>query len=1033
MRGTRILTLVIIFAFSGKVALCRDFFAVVGQDGKLIRGDAGTVSALRYGQGRYEVSFNSAVTACGYTATIGDPGNALVFNPGLVFTAGGHNSANGVYVETKNLGGGLTDFPFHLSVNCTSDYAVVNATGGLVRGDARSVARLGVGRFEVTFAGPVSNCSYTATIGDPGNALVFNPGLVFTAGGHNSGNGVYVETKNLGGGLTDFPFHVSANCTSDFAVVNATGGLVRGDAKSAARLGVGRFEVAFAGPVSNCSYTATIGDPGNALVFNPGLVFTAGGHNSGNGVYVETKNLGGGLTDFPFHLRCNCATSPTVITEFLPDTGRGGRTVNISMQAGTMMAIAATESGGLFQTGDGGQSWSHIDSFPAFRMSDVAFVGGLQFPDLVIATATDADPDPQTNQGGVWTSNDSGASWTHVALPCPNATLNGYGIGFAMVPGSPVESISVYVATDCGLFKASSPSWTWARSFPTDLMSVSVTGASANIVDLCLAGGGHSRSVDSGTTWSPVHPGPECGSSRSIAVSPHDSSVLFATSHAIDPGGGGTLESDDNGVTWVPLKSGSYSGRPLYIATHNSMDQNPGHFDVYFPGQQVTCSDTPIATTSPKHCPTDPNKWNSLPASSLNHDINGVGLDPGSSNCAVYEVADFGVYRMGNPSPGLPCGDPATWTIAGNSAAGFNALQMYQIAGHVQFSTIGNVSGHTNLFSGTMDNGVWATYDAGASKWLWFGEPEGSFLQASQQQSLAPTLVTFDSIDIGLMKEASLDQVSGLLSSETNWTAANPPGDSSPPFLVADSTYVQWSGATLYLTTNSGQSWVPVGTLPSNLSPFNAIQVASTPSGPAIFEAVGEFGRALGVALLQNFLPLPSQPIPFVVQTLSGTNPKTGAPTGLQAIWGNCFGQGAWYCAAVFAADPNDYHHLYAIDSVQRLVVSSTDAGVTWKPETVLTNLITAGRPSSLVDSIGNSQVHVFALDPGNSSHILVGTDSAGIFASANGGQTWSPLPNTTRARAITSFFFDDRTSTIFVGTYGRGLWKLMVDWASLH
>jgi hypothetical protein len=86
-----------------------------------------------------------------------------------------------------------------------------------------------------------------------------------------------------------------------------------------------------------------------------------------------------------------------------------------------------------------------------------------------------------------------------------------------------------------------------------------------------------------------------------------------------------------------------------------------------------------------------------------------------------------------------------------------------------------------------------------------------------------------------------------------------------------------------------------------------------------------------------------------------------------------------------------------------------------------------------MTDSIGNSQVHVFAFDPNNSMHILVGTDQAGIFASANGGTTWSAVPNTSRATSITSFFFDDRTNTIYVGTYGRGLWKLTLDWTTVH
>jgi hypothetical protein len=105
--------------------------------------------------------------------------------------------------------------PFEASANDdgTPAWAVVNAGGALVRGsNGASVAKLGTGRFEVTFAKNVANCAYTATIGDTGNALQYYPGEVFTAGGHASAKGVYVETKNPGGGLSDYPFHLSASC-----------------------------------------------------------------------------------------------------------------------------------------------------------------------------------------------------------------------------------------------------------------------------------------------------------------------------------------------------------------------------------------------------------------------------------------------------------------------------------------------------------------------------------------------------------------------------------------------------------------------------------------------------------------------------------------------------------------------------------------------------------------------------------------------------------------------------------------------------
>src|SRR6185437_13347201 len=77
-----------------------------------------------------------------------------------------------------------------------------------------SLTHLGVGRYDVTFAADVSRCAYLATVGDPGNALVFNPSGVYTGTGPDT-NTVYVETKNPGGGLTDgIPFHLAVVCST---------------------------------------------------------------------------------------------------------------------------------------------------------------------------------------------------------------------------------------------------------------------------------------------------------------------------------------------------------------------------------------------------------------------------------------------------------------------------------------------------------------------------------------------------------------------------------------------------------------------------------------------------------------------------------------------------------------------------------------------------------------------------------------------------------------------------------------------------
>jgi hypothetical protein len=395
----------------------------------------------------------------------------------------------------------------------------------------------------------------------------------------------------------------------------------------------------------------------------------------------------------------------------------------------------------------------------------------------------------------------------------------------------------------------------------------------------------------------------------------------------------------------------------------------------------------------------------------------------------------------------------AAWTLISNAGAGFGALQIYDVAGQMQFPVSGGgitISGSTTIFIGTMDNMEWANAGDGLANWQGFGV-EGSFLQVLNNTSLAAqgSDLRLNFVDFGCLKfcAQTIDPTisNGTWANPHSWTAAVPPGNGAPPFLVGPGKYVQWTGnvafdpaagtgaPTLHLTQNGGKTWVSVGTLPANFTAFNRIQVANTVvgQGPVVYDMVADSSGNQGIAILTHFIPPPSGPTPLLVVTLGGKNDR-GLASGLSAIWGNCFGDAAWYCAPVFSADPNDHRNLFAADSMQKFVAVSHDAGETWREDIGLTNLITASA-GSMEDSDGNSQVHIFAFDPANSQHILVGTDQAGIFASANGGLTWSALPNTNRATAITSFFFDDRTNTIYVGTYGRGLWKLALDWTTVH
>ena len=303
------LALVSIASASGSSNL----FATVSMSGNLI--DAGGVTGVTHlGTGRYEVTFNKDVSACAYVASTQN-----AFSQALgVFTAGGHLSSNGVYVETKNQGGGLTDGPFNLIVDCGTtgmQYAVVDESGNLARSTAgATISSPGTGRYDITFPASVGSCAYLATVGDPANLLVFTPNNVETGSGPNK-NTVYVETKNQGGGLSSgIPFHLAVICpnapSAKTLVVGANGIATRGSAlTSSYNASAGSYNVITnVALASKCAAVATRGSTNTAVPFDPATVETVPGP-AANTVGVQTRSLlffGGNLTNQAFHTAIVC-------------------------------------------------------------------------------------------------------------------------------------------------------------------------------------------------------------------------------------------------------------------------------------------------------------------------------------------------------------------------------------------------------------------------------------------------------------------------------------------------------------------------------------------------------------------------------------------------------------------------------------------------------------------------------------------------------------------------------------------------------
>ena len=98
-----------------------------------------------------------------------------------------------------------------------------------------------------------------------------------------------------------------AHGSARYAVMNAGGQAVRGRSiTSAARTGVGRYQVIFEADIRNCGYYATIGGPTAAAPPEHGQITVSSLASNVNGVDIRTTNNNGAEDNRPFHLVVLC-------------------------------------------------------------------------------------------------------------------------------------------------------------------------------------------------------------------------------------------------------------------------------------------------------------------------------------------------------------------------------------------------------------------------------------------------------------------------------------------------------------------------------------------------------------------------------------------------------------------------------------------------------------------------------------------------------------------------------------------------------
>jgi photosystem II stability/assembly factor-like uncharacterized protein len=260
-----------------------------------------------------------------------------------------------------------------------------------------------------------------------------------------------------------------------------------------------------------------------------------------------------------------------------------GRVVDLAVfEDDPSIFYAASASGGLLKTGNGGASWTNVfDSQPTVSIGDIAI--NPTDPSVVWVGTGEANNRQSSSWGdGIYKSTDGGKTWKHMGL---RETQH---IGRIVI--DPTDTDIVYVAAvgrlwgankERGVFRTADGGVTWQHvlAINENTGAVDLVMDPANSKVLLAAayqrrrtgwgfnGGGPDsgihKSVDGGRTWRKITAGLPSGDTGRIGLDIYrrDSNIIYAT---VENREGGVFRSEDKGETWS--KVNSLNPRPMYFS-----------------------------------------------------------------------------------------------------------------------------------------------------------------------------------------------------------------------------------------------------------------------------------------------------------------------------------------------------------------------------------------------------------------------------------------------------------------------------------
>ena len=679
---------------------------------------------------------------------------------------------------------------------------------------------------------------------------------------------------------------------------------------------------------------------------------------------------------------------------------RGGRVTAVAGIPGQpLVYYMGATGGGVWKTEDGGITWSPITDSYVRTGSVGAIAVAPSDPNIVYVGMGEADIRSNFSHGdGVYKTLDAGKTWKHVGLPASRQIgriavhPQDAEIAFTAVLGDPFGP-----SPERGLYRTRDGGTTWERVLFVD----DKTGATDVVIDpvnprivyasfwpvyrrpwQIVSGGNGSgpyKSVDGGTTWTPLSNGLPTGMKGRIglAVSPSRHDRVWAIVEAKD---GGVFRSDDAGANWQRMNGESSIRERSWYYSHIIAD--PQNADtVYVPTLEINKSIDGGRTFQVVRA-----------AHSDNH---GLWIAPEDSQRMI-NGNDGGAAISGNGG--------RTWTTEQNQPTGqfYHVITdtrfLYRVYGAQQDSST------VAIASRTAGGGI------GETDWYQVGGGESGYIAPDPQDpdivyagNYYGVMTRYDhrigeSRNVSVWPETPGGRPAADLKYRFQWTAPI-------VFSPVDPTALYAAGNVLFKSTDQGQSWQVI-------SP-DLTRNDKTKQGPNGGPLTGDNSSADFYCTI--FTVAPSR--------LEKDTIWTGSDDGLVQLtrdggktWTNVTPKQMpeWTRVNIIEASPHAPGTAYVAamryqsDDFKPYIYRTTDYGGTWTE-------LGRGIPNMAF-------VRVVREDPARKGLLYAGTET-GVYVSFDDGTTWQPLQLNLPIVPVTDL--EIHGSDLVASTQGRAFWIL--------